>query len=266
MNKPPLSPDRSAPVVPDAWHAFAGVWRLTFRRWLAPTRWAVTGGLLVALAVPTFAILRDADPKFFSQWTTGFYLTLLVPVFAFLSGGGAMRDEMKPEAVDFLFTRPMRRSAFVGFKFIAHLACVQLDFLCALLVLVALGVYRHVPIALASLPWLLLGQVCAVTAFVAFGFLCAVLTARHLVVGLIYAGVVEVAVGNIPTQLNRLAMTHQVRTLLHPMLAWTNSTLKADQSLASGITVLLVFSAAAVGAAAVIFAQRELAGARPSDA
>jgi ABC-2 type transport system permease protein len=254
------------PVAPNAWHAFAGVWRLTFRGWLAPARWLMLGGLLVALAVPSIAVLRDANPGFFTQWAAGFYLTFLVPVFAFLSGGSAMREEMKPEAVDFLFTRPMRRSAFVVFKFASHLACVQMSFLLALVVLIAIGLFRQVPIALPSLPWLLLGQVFAVTAFEAFGFLCAVLTGRYLIIGLLYAGIVEVAVGHVPTQLNRIAMTHQVKSLLYPMLVQTTPGLKADQTIAASVAVLLVFSAVSVGLAAVIFAQRELAGARPSDA
>jgi ABC-2 type transport system permease protein len=256
----------ATPVAPNAWHAFGGVWRLTVRRFFAPSQWLGLAGLMVLIALPAFAIPRAGNPKLFApQLAVGFYLTFLVPVFAFLTAAGAMRDEMKPESVDYILTRPVRRPAFLGFKFLSHLACVQIGFLPALGVLAASAVYYDVPHALALLPGLLLGQVMAITAFSAFGFLCAVLTGRFLVIGIVYAGVVEYAAGNIPTQLNRIAMTHQVKMLLQPMLAWTNPALKQEQSVFLCMVILLAFAVFMVGVAAAVFSRQELAGARPSE-
>ena len=83
----------------------------------------IVGGLvgLVLLTLLTFAIVRPGRVMPFSNWTAGFYLTFLVPLLAFLSGGGAMRDEMKPSSVDYVLTRPVRRTAFVVFRFLSHL-------------------------------------------------------------------------------------------------------------------------------------------------
>jgi hypothetical protein len=58
-------------------------------------------------------------------------------------------------------------------------------------------------------------QMLVVAAFAAFGFLSAVLTSRYIIVGLVYGAIIEVGVGQIPTQLNRLSMTHQVQSMLH---------------------------------------------------
>ena len=50
MNAPPPLSAPLAPVVPNQRHAFGGVWRLTFRRFLLPSRWIM---VLVGLAVLT---------------------------------------------------------------------------------------------------------------------------------------------------------------------------------------------------------------------
>src|SRR5215510_6022518 len=92
-----------APVTPNAWHAFGGVWRLTVRRFFAPSQWLGLLGLMVIVALPSFAMLSKAsaaaNQKFFApQLAVGFYLMFLVPVVAFLTGGSAIRDELKPES------------------------------------------------------------------------------------------------------------------------------------------------------------------------
>ena len=259
------APPSPARVAPNAWHAFGGIWRLTFRRFLAPGYLLGVAGMLVVLAVPLNAIIQVSNPKFYFQWTSGFYLTFLVPILAFLSGAAGMRDEMKPEAVDYVLTRPVRRPLFLIFKFLSHLVCVQLSYLLALAVVIAVGILRHIPLVLPALPWLLLGQVLTVTVFVAFGFLCGVLSARYLVIGLVYAGVVEFAIGSIPTQLSRLSMTHQVKMMLHPMLVWFTPALKPEQSVLTCVMVLLAFSVTMLAVAATVFSFQQLTGSRPNE-
>lgn len=260
MSQPlPISP---AIVAPNVWHAFGGVWRLTVRRLLAPAQLLTVAGLLVLLAVPSLALGKDGDAKFYFDWTARFYLTFLVPILSFLTGAGAMRDEMKPVSTDYILTRPVRRPFFLSCKFLSHLACAQVGYLLALGVLVAVGMFRQIPLILPALPWLLLGQVVAITAFTAFGFFCAVLSSRYLVIGLVYAGIVEVAIGNIPTQLNRLSMTHQVKMLLHPMLVLVHPELKAQQPVLTCIVVLAAFAVVMLALAAAVFSLLELAGSR----
>jgi len=254
-----------APAAPSLRKAFGGIWRLTFRRFLAPSQWTIPAILLAALALIAFATVREGYGRLFLRWTSGFYLTFLVPILAFLSGAGAIRDEMKPATVDYILTRPVRRPAFVVFKFLSHLACLQVGFLLAFGVLIAVGMYRHIPALFATLPWLLLAQAVAVTAFAAFGLLCGTLTSRYLIVGLVYGGIVEAAIGRVPTQLNRLSMVHQLRALLEQVLPGMNPTLPPTQSPLTIVGLLLAFSAVMIAAAAMSFAFQELAGARTNE-
>jgi hypothetical protein len=96
--------------------------------------------------------------------------------------------------------------------------------------------------------------------------LSGVLTSRFLVIGIVYAAVVEFAAGKIPTQLNRVAMTHQIQMLLQPMLAWGDPQMKPEQPVFWCIVVLLTFAVFTAGIAAVVFSRQELAGARPHEA
>jgi hypothetical protein len=121
-------------------------------------------------------------------------------------------------------------------------------------------VFREIPGLAAGLPLLLLAQVLTIAAFSALGFLCAVLVSRYLVIGLLYAGIIEAGVGQIPTQLSRLSMTRQIRELLEPVMLGVSDGFSAGAAL-STTGLMLVFSAAFVLVAAVVFSMKELAGA-----
>jgi ABC-type transport system involved in multi-copper enzyme maturation permease subunit len=261
----PLPSAPASPVAPNLGNAFGGIWRLTFRWFLAPSQWTIPAILLAVLALIAFATVREGNAVHYFRWVSQFYLTFLVPILAFLSGAGAMRDEMKPATADYILTRPVRRPAFVVFKFLSHLACIQVGFLLALGAVMAVGAYRHIPSLFAALPGLLLGQAVAVIAFAAFGLLCGTITSRYLVVGLFYGGIVESAIGRVPTQLNRLSMTHQLRALLEQVLPGFTPALPPEQSPLAIVGLLLAFSAIMITAAALCFAFQELAGARTNE-
>ena len=103
------SPARSP--TPSLRHAFVGVWRLTLPGFLGAGRLLRLVGLLAGLALLTLATTRQSNPGQFFDWTIKFYLTFLVPVLAFITGGGAIRDDLKSETVDYVFTRPIPRPA-----------------------------------------------------------------------------------------------------------------------------------------------------------
>jgi ABC-type transport system involved in multi-copper enzyme maturation permease subunit len=245
-------------VTPNTWNAFGGVWRLTFRRWLSLNQLLACAGLLAVLGGIATATTRSGDATGYFDWVGGIFLGAVVPVLAFLSGAGAMRDDMKAGARDYLFTRPVRRPVFLVFKFLSHLACVQAVYLFAFGVLAAVGVFREIPGLAAALPVLLLAQMLALTAFMALGFLAAVLASRYLIVGLLYAAIVEAGAGQIPTQLSRLSMTRQIREMLEPLLSRTPDAVGAG-ALATTLH-LLVFAVVFVALAAALFSVKELSG------
>ena len=260
-----LSPAPTFPaarVTPNAGHAFGGVWRLTVCRFFAPMHWIVLAGLLVVLvlfSIPT-SPNQAAAAQGFLPWVGGFYLTFLVPILAFLTAAGVMRDEMKGGTVDYVLTRPLGRPVFVLFKFLSHLACAQLDFLCAFAVVVGIGVYWEVPGLWAAGPLLLLAQAMVITAFSAFGFLGGVLTSRYVIVGLLYGGIVEIGLGRIPTQLSRLSMTRHVRTLWDSVTRLPGTEgIVAESSTLGVVAALFAFTVVMVAIAATVFAWLELA-------
>ncbi|MFT3828474.1 MAG: hypothetical protein QM691_02090 [Opitutaceae bacterium] len=253
----------SSRPLPALRHTFGAVWRLTFPGFLAAGRVLRLLALLAGLGGLTYAATRHGSPGDFFDWTTKFYLTFLVPVLAFVSGGGAIRDDLKPQVVDYVFTRPVRKPVFVAFRYLAHMAGLQLNFLLALGMLLGIGALHHTPGLATAVPCLLLAQVGAVGVFTAAGFLCGALTTRYLIVGMLYGALVEVGIGNIPTQLNRLSLLHHVQSLVRPLSTGTLGTSLAQPAFTAAL--LCSLAVAMVAVAAVVFGLRELAGGKPKE-
>lgn len=251
-------------TAPNLSHALGGIWRLTYRRYLVPGHLLMLVIGLVALSLLLFATgPRGGGGEPFFHWVIDFYVTFLVPALAFLAGAGAMRDEMKSGTVDYVLTRPVPRPAFVVFKFASHLICTQIDFLIAFGVVLGFAVARHVPDLATIAPKLLIAQMLLIAAFDALGFLCGTITARYVVLGLAYGGIIEVGVGRIPTPISELSMTHQVRELLRPI--WDGGMgLTATPRWLATPAILFAFCAVALLAAAAIFTLRELSRATES--
>ena len=98
----------------------------------------------------------------------------------------------------------------------------------------------------------------------ALGFLCAMVTTRYLVVGIVYAAIVEVGVGNIPAPLSGVSITRQVREFLEPVMG------KVAQEVSwaavfSATGTVLALAAGFVGLAALLFSMKELTGERAKD-
>jgi len=253
-------------ATPDWRRALGGVWRLTYRRLLAPVNLAILAGLLGLLALLALSGIRNGNAEHFAQWSVRFYLALVVPVVAFLTAAGLLQDDMKPATVDYALTRPVRRHAFLLYRFLSHTTCLQVQCLLALGVLVVVGVFRDVPGLSSIAPSLLLAQFLAVTAFSALGFAFGAFTSRYLVLGIFYASIVEMGVGNIPTQLNHLSMIHHVRVIAGNVLQLHNNRSLESENLPASIIALLAFPLVFIAVAAALFSFKESIGAKPKDA
>jgi ABC-type transport system involved in multi-copper enzyme maturation permease subunit len=251
-----------ARVAANLGHAWGGVWRLTYRRFLAPAHWITLGIGLAVLALLFAGGPHGGNADGFLDWTISFYITFLVPVLAFMSSAGAMRDGMKSGTVDYVLTRPVPRPAFVAFKYVAHVICTKVDFLFVFALVATFAVIRKVPDLATVATQLLFCQLLLVAAFSGLGMLCGVITSRYVVIGLVYAGLIEAGVGQIPTQISRLSLTHQVRDLLRPL--WDHATtITVVPGWFGVVATMVAFCVVMLGAAAAIFTMRELSG--PSD-
>ncbi|MGH7944590.1 MAG: hypothetical protein ACREH8_19355 [Opitutaceae bacterium] len=82
-------------VTPSAAHAFGGIWRLTARRFHTPVYWLTLAGMLAVLVVFSIpaAPTHEAAARGFLPWAGGFYVCFLLPILAFISAAGAIRDD-----------------------------------------------------------------------------------------------------------------------------------------------------------------------------
>ncbi len=169
--------------------------------------------------------------------------------------------------MDYLLTRPVPRPAFIVGKFLAQLVCTQFEYLLAFAVLYGVGVYRHVPDLAGPVPLLLLAQLLMITVFSAFGFFFWLLSSRYVIIGLCYGVVVEIGVGQIPTQLNRLSMIHQMRMMfpnfIFPMDVVTPH---AAASPVTTTAIVLAMTLFLLAATVLVFHLKELAGAQGKEA
>jgi ABC-2 type transport system permease protein len=261
----PFAPPR---VTPNAAHALGGIWRLTARRFFTPGYWLTLAGMLAVLVIFSIpaAPTRAAAAQGFLPWAGGFYVCFLLPIFAFISAAGAIRDDLSDATVDYVFTRPVQRPLYVVFRYLAQMTCVQIDFLFALSVVVGIGVFHQVPGLWAALPLLLLAQIVAATTFTAFGFCCGILTSRYVIVGLLYAAIIEVGIGNVPTQLSQISLVRQVLGILRPVLgegagAITRAASTSSLGTPAIVAVLLLVSSVLIALTATLFSVKEFAGA-----
>ncbi|WP_221032634.1 hypothetical protein [Actomonas aquatica] len=258
------SSDPFAPrVTPRLAPALGGVWRLTWRRVFAPGR-AITPAVMLALiGLVTYRFASHADPLAWVEWVNQFLLIVVVPVLAFLGGAGAIREGLKPGAVDYLSTRPVPRSAYVLFCYLAQTACGLIGVLFFIGFLAAIGLAGGNPTVMAELPRQLIVGPAAVIAFTALGFGMGSLTNRYMILGLVYAGLIEAALGSIPIQINKLSLLRHLRVVvdgsgLEPFA------LDADSLAALGLLALVTMGL--VGLAMAVYARMEFLGAKEKDA
>ena len=264
MNANTTSSPFSGPrVAPDQMRAFGGVWRLTAGRFLSRGHLLANAGLLGLLILLSATEATPRDAGGYLEWIAGFYLKLAVPVLAFLSGAGAMRDETKPGVVDYVFTRPIRRWAFVIFKYFAHTACMVLTWLPAVAVLTFFAWQRGLASPGPTMAAVLFAQTLTIAGFSALGFFCSVLMTRYLIAGLLYAGVVEAGIGNIPAPLSRVSMLRQIGEMTGSLAP--DGGAFAMASLAATTATMALFVVVFVGTAAVLFSLQEMTGARARD-
>lgn len=265
MSSPP--PLRCPTGVQPRWsHALGGIWRLTTSRAFSPRQCVVTVAFIIVFALLlAVSAGRDNANQYF-LWLTNIYLMVVVPILAFLSGGGLVRDDMTPAVVDYVLTRPVSRSWFLAARVGSHLVCLQLWCILTLAVLTIVGVIQATPGAVEALPRLLLAQFFAAGAFGILGVLAGTLTTRYLVIGIVYGGIVEAGLGSIPMQLNRLSILHHLRSMLGPILENAGIEVGATPGIPTSAGFVVLLSLVALAVAMVIFSLREFAGARPKDA
>jgi ABC-type transport system involved in multi-copper enzyme maturation permease subunit len=265
MSAPASMPSGSPP--PTAGAAFrptvlatlSGLWLLTWKSRFSVRQWPAIAGAILPASLLALLVLRTGTNEAydFFYWLTTAYLLLGVPLYCLAVFGGLVRDELQSNTLSFLMTRPMSRARFLLLRFVCQLAWVQVIGLAAGLLLLGTGFGCGVPGVPRFAGLFLSLQAVALAVFGALATLFGLVHRRYLVLGTIYGLVVEVGIGQIPTNINTLAMTRHLRSLLaydHELARiypWTTE--------AAG-TALLVLPAAALvflALSAAMFTLRE---------
>lgn len=258
--KPPPIPVPLRPASPNWRSALGGIWRLAYPRFFSIQAMVMPGILILVLGLISWVAVEDWDSGPFYSWISVFYLGGVVPVLAYLSGASAVRDDMEPGPVDYILTRPVKRTVFLVSRYLCHMICLQGVYVFAFAVLIIVGVQRDIPDLASSIPMLFLAQVLAIVAFTALGTLAGAFTSRYLIVGLLYGGIVEVGIGNTPIQINRLSILNHIRGLVESVVGDESLFAVSTQSAFATTVFILVVGAGAVAVATLLFSIREFAG------
>jgi len=189
----------------------------------------------------------------FYRWLIDFYFFVVLPFSCVWACGGLIRDELQSDTLGFLTTRPIKRANLVILKYISQVAWMEIVMLVQGLLLIGVGALRGIP-ELGSLAALFLAvQFLAVPAWSALGFLLGQITKRYLPLALVYGLIVELGIGDIPTNINTLSLMRHLKTLLshnqelQSLYEWTGSGVLLP------VGALLLASALFVSLAAVLF-------------
>jgi hypothetical protein len=196
-------------------------------------------------------------PAPFYHWLIDFYFFIILPLSCVRSCGGLIRDELQNDTLGFLTTRPVKRATLVVLKYLAQAAWLEIVVLVEGLLLLGAGALREIPHLGALLPLFLAAQFLAVLAWSALGLFLGQVTKRYLPLALVYGLIVELGIGDIPTNINTLSLMRHLRTLLshdaalQSLYEWTGTGVLLP------VGALLLAAALFVALAALLFTFRE---------
>jgi hypothetical protein len=150
----------------------------------------------------------------FYHWLIDLYFFILLPLTCVRGCGALIRDELQADTLGFLVTRPISRARLLVVKYISQVAWLEMVLLAETLLLFAAGATREIPDLGTLLPLFLGVQILAIPAWCGLGVLLGQITTRYMAAALIYGVVVEMGIGQIPTNINTLSLLRHIETLL----------------------------------------------------
>jgi len=193
----------------------------------------------------------------FYRWLIDFYFFIVLPLCCVRSCGGLIRDELQTDTLGFLTTRPVRRGTLVVAKYLCQVASLEVAALMEGLLLLWAGALREIPAIGDLLPLFLAVQFLAVPAWGALGLFLGQVTKRYLPLAVVYGLIVELGIGDIPTNINTLSLMRHLKTLLsfnpalESLFQWTSGDVVVPEA------ALLLAVAVFVALAALLFTLRE---------
>jgi ABC-type transport system involved in multi-copper enzyme maturation permease subunit len=204
----------SLAIHPSWFGALAGLWSLTWRSQLSLRKLPLVIATLSVIPLLAYLTVDDGRIKAYFHWMIDFYFLLLLPLYCLSVCGGMIRDEVQADTLGFLTTRPMTRARFFCSKYLCQIAWLQILAAISASLLVAVGISRDIAGLTSFIPLLFAGQFLAILAYGALSSLVGLVHQRYMVLGVIYGFVVEIGIGQIPTNINNLSLSRHLRAIL----------------------------------------------------
>ncbi len=239
--------------------ALAGVWLLTWRPRLT---WRHSAGLLATiLAMPLLASLgwfaHEEQVSQFTHWVIFFYLQLALPLYCLAVLGDLIRGELQTNTLVFLATRPLSRARLFLIKFVCELVWVQCLAATSTGLLLGIALALGVNELASAAAKIFAIQIVAVAAYGALSALLGMLHRRFLIVGAIYGLVVEIGIGQIPTNINNLSINRHLRTLMANASGFQKWHGWSSEGTFTSVLILAAAVVILTGLAALLFTWRE---------
>lgn len=195
------------------------------------------------------------------------YPQSLVILATLLYGSGLLSAEIEARTLVYLLSRPLPRWTLLAVKYAATVCVLAALCLASLTISVALAGF---PGGLRTWFALATSVALACVAYTAvFAFIGLLAPRRAVPVGLIYAGVLEIALSFVPAFVNQLSVSHYLRSLAYRM--WSPEHLPAEATRAleqalvfvgdtgpwASVLALLVFPVVALALSAALLELRE---------
>ena len=262
--KPDLDapPSAGSPPLPlPGWlAAWSGLWALNWRSVWSSRRWPVLALLVLGGPGLAWLALRNVEIDLREEWLTWvatFHFGLVVPLWCLIAFGSLVRDEVQAGTIGFLLTRPLTRTRFFALRWLAVLVTVQAPLALNTILLGVVALALGIPGAMLLTSLLLVALLLVVPAYGAIAACLGLLTRKYLLLGLVYGFVVEVGIGQIPTNINTLSVARHFRTLLaQSELIEQHAGWSAGQ-LCGSLGGLLLLTLVYLGASLLLFNVRE---------
>lgn len=220
-SEPPLLPSTSTPLVFAAKRGatslsavFKGLLMLELFAWRRSGVWVKAGLALAGLIVLTRLSISRGNEALFSTWMIDVVTLKLIPLLCLVTGGGLLRNQIRSFTIEYLWTRPASKTYLVLAAWAVSVVLVSVQATVATVIVHAVGGIQGVPAVWDGLLLQLMTQVLIILPFCALAVLLGVFSGKYMVLGLVYGLLVEGGMSRLPTNLNRISVTHHAEELL----------------------------------------------------
>lgn len=203
------------------------LYTLTLRQHLHGKRWMVMAGLfllsagLVILIRATSNVVPSVELEFIIAFM--FIPQAILPLLALVYASGIVRDEQEEQTMTYLLIRPIPKLALYLVKLLATLTTtVFLAVAMTVLLYVTIYAGTHADVSDVALRCLKAAGIhsLAVVAYCClFGFI-SLLTNRALIVGVLYAGLFEGLIANLPFNIRLVTVIYYTRLIAYRSLSF----------------------------------------------